>query len=64
LGEEPYTPETLLTQYGRLAAELEETTDPVRGEWLSGRLQELDSVLDRLVTQVEQQASTRRELAD
>jgi hypothetical protein len=62
--DEPYTLETLLTQYGHLAAELDETADPTRAEWLTDRLHELDGVLDRLVTRVEQEANAREELAD
>lgn len=64
LGDEPFTLETLLTQYGHLAAELEETTDAGRAQRLTDRLRELDGVLDRLVTRVEEEANARGELAD
>lgn len=64
LGDESFTLETLLARYGHLAAELEETTDRTRAEWLTGQLGELDGVLDRLVTQAEEQAHAREELAD
>lgn len=64
MGDEPFTLETLLVRYGHLAAELEETTDCTRAEWLTDQLGELDGVLDRLVTQAEEQANAREELAD
>jgi hypothetical protein len=64
VGDEPYTLEGLLTQYGRLAAELDDTTDPGRAQWLRKKLRELDAVLDRLVTRTQQEANARGELAD
>ncbi|NHD19173.1 MULTISPECIES: hypothetical protein [unclassified Actinopolyspora] len=38
----------LLTHYGELAAELEESTDLERAEELRKRLAELDSLIDRV----------------
>jgi hypothetical protein len=59
VADEPYTLESLLTRYGHLAAELDETTDPGRAKWLRRKLRELDGVLDRLVTRVQQEANAR-----
>ncbi|NYH80503.1 hypothetical protein FHR84_003860 [Actinopolyspora biskrensis] len=39
---------TLLTRYGELAAELEESTDLERSEELRKRLAELDSLIDHV----------------
>ncbi len=37
----------LVTYYGRLAAELEEATNPSQQAWLQVRLAELDTTLER-----------------
>ncbi|ASU80738.1 hypothetical protein CDG81_01425 [Actinopolyspora erythraea] len=44
----------LLTRYGELAAELEETEDPARAVLLRRRLAELDDVIDALSSRAHQ----------
>ncbi|SDP95201.1 hypothetical protein SAMN04487905_11731 [Actinopolyspora xinjiangensis] len=44
----------LLTRYGELAAELEETEEPARAVLLRHRLAELDDVIDALAARAHQ----------